>query len=363
MFWFIIILSVFVLAVIGSFVLTSQIMNFAVSKQLFDIEDERHTHHHLVPRLGGVVFFPVVVVAFILTTAITQTLGFDQMFLDTGAEAMPLAYASCAIFLLYIVGLVDDLKGVRYQSKFLAQFICALLLVAGGVVMSDLQGLFFITSLPQWIAVPLTVVLIVFVVNAINLIDGIDGLASGLCILAFLCYGIVFYNAGVHIQSMLSFASVGVILPFFYYNVFGDADQGRKIFMGDIGSTTLGLMLCFQGLQIAQLHEIQPLSAHPLALAFSPLLIPCFDVIRVFFLRLSRGRNPFLADKNHIHHNLMALGWSQKKTMAVIVASSFSLILCNILLSLLLNVTLLFCLDVLVWVVANLAIARKMRTC
>ena len=124
------------MAVIGSFVLTSQIMNFAVSKQLFDIEDERHTHHHLVPRLGGVVFFPVVVVAFILTTAITQTLGFDQMFLETGAEAMPLAYASCAIFLLYIVGLVDDLKGVRYQSKFLAQFICALLLVAGGVVMS-----------------------------------------------------------------------------------------------------------------------------------------------------------------------------------------------------------------------------------
>ena len=189
MFWIIISLSVFVLAVIGSFVLTSQIMNFAVSKQLFDIEDERHTHHHLVPRLGGVVFFPVVVVAFILTTAITQTLGFDQMFLETGAEAMPLAYASCAILLLYIVGLVDDLKGVRYQSKFLAQFICALLLVAGGVVMSDLQGLFFITSLPQWIAVPLTVVLIVFVVNAINLIDGIDGLASGLCILAFLCYG------------------------------------------------------------------------------------------------------------------------------------------------------------------------------
>ena len=108
---------------------------------------------------------------------------------------------------------------------------------------------------------------------------------------------------------MLSAATFGVLVPFFYYNVFGNADRARKIFMGDTGSLTLGYTLCFLAIKYCQFAPSVVISSDDaFFIAFSTLLLPAFDVIRVVLYRLRNGRNPFEPDKNHIHHKLLAIG-------------------------------------------------------
>ena len=117
-----------------------------------------------------------------------------------------------------------------------------------------------------------------------------------------------FFMLHQYVYAMLAFATLGVLVPFFYYNVFGNAKHGRKIFMGDTGSLTIGMMLCFLSLKLTMCGlDDNTGNVHPMVLAFSPLLVPCCDVVRVYLHRVRNGKNPFLPDKNHIHHKLLAL--------------------------------------------------------
>lgn len=187
--WIVNILSVFFLCVFFAGIVIPQILLIAFRRRLFDEPDERKIHQCVVPRLGGMAFKPVVFFSFVLLLAVNVSTGHDELLKEIGAEALPLAYAFCAIIMLYLVGIADDLIGVRYRAKFFIQIVCGIMLVAGGVELSDLHGMLFIHSMPSWISIPLTVFVTVFIINAINLIDGIDGLASGLCSIAFLFYG------------------------------------------------------------------------------------------------------------------------------------------------------------------------------
>lgn len=190
--WIVNILSVFFLCVFFAGIVIPQILLIAFRRRLFDEPDERKIHQCVVPRLGGMAFKPVVFFSFVLLLAVNVSTGHDELLKEIGAEALPLAYAFCAIIMLYLVGIADDLIGVRYRAKFFIQIVCGIMLVAGGVELSDLHGMLFIHSMPSWISIPLTVFVTVFIINAINLIDGIDGLASGLCSIAFLFYGMTF---------------------------------------------------------------------------------------------------------------------------------------------------------------------------
>ena len=236
------------------------------------------------------------------------------------------------------------------------------MLVAGGVELSDLHGMLFIHTMPSWISIPLTIFVTVFIINAINLIDGIDGLASGLCSIAFLFYGLTFIWFHQYLYAMLAFATLGVLIPFYYYNVFGKAEKGRKIFMGDTGSLTIGIMLCFLSMQVSHLSATtSPHHFNPFVMAFAPLLVPCFDVVRVYLHRVRNGKNPFLPDKNHIHHKLLAIGMRQRTAMVTIVLTSTVLTFLNILLSAYINTNLLLCMDILLWTTANILITRKIH--
>ena len=177
--WIVNILSVFFLCVFFAGIVIPQILLIAFRRRLFDEPDERKIHQCVVPRLGGMAFKPVVFFSFVLLLAVNVSTGHDELLKEIGAEALPLAYAFCAIIMLYLVGIADDLIGVRYRAKFFIQIVCGIMLVAGGVELSDLHGMLFIHSMPSWISIPLTVFVTVFIINAINLIDGIDGLASG----------------------------------------------------------------------------------------------------------------------------------------------------------------------------------------
>mgnify|MGYP002989596042 CR=1 FL=1 len=171
--WIVNILSVFFLCVFFAGIVIPQILLIAFRRRLFDEPDERKIHQCVVPRLGGMAFKPVVFFSFVLLLAVNVSTGHDELLKEIGAEALPLAYAFCAIIMLYLVGIADDLIGVRYRAKFFIQIVCGIMLVAGGVELSDLHGMLFIHSMPSWISIPLTVFVTVFIINAINLIDGL----------------------------------------------------------------------------------------------------------------------------------------------------------------------------------------------
>lgn len=360
MYWTINLVSVFVLCILFTGIVIPQILLIAFRRKLFDVPNERKIHTCAVPRLGGIAFTPVIFISLALLLAVNQALGYDALLRETGAETLPLAYAFCAISLLYMVGMADDLIGVRYRAKFVVQMLCGVMLIAGGVTLDDLQGLLMVQTLPIWLSAPLTLFVTVFIINAINLIDGIDGLASGLCSIAFMFYGIAFVHIGEHIYAMLAFATLGVLMPFYYYNVFGNAEKGRKIFMGDTGSLTIGIMLCFLSIKLSN-ADTGAGRCNPFVMAFAPLLVPCLDVVRVYMHRVRNGKNPFLPDKNHIHHKLLGVGMKQRTAMVSIVLTSTVLTLLNVLLSRYVNATLLLAGDIWLWTAVNIVLTKKMR--
>jgi len=363
-FWTISSIFVFLFCVLSAGVLIPQILLISFQRKLFDVPDERKIHQGVVPRLGGIAFKPVVFLSVALLIGVSLLLGYGDMLGELISEGRALSFGFCCIMVLCLVGIADDLIGIRYSAKFVVQIACGLMVIAGGLWMNDLHGLFFIHGLPCWIGWPLTVLAVVFIINAINLIDGIDGLASGLCGVAMLFYGIIFLTAHQYIYAVLAFATLGVLVPFFYYNVFGDVKRGKKIFMGDTGSLTIGMMLCILSLKLLHSFPDGFPSDHPniLILAYSPLIIPCFDVVRVYLHRMRNGKNPFLPDKNHIHHKLLAVGMRQRAAMITIVSVSVLFTLCNILLSCHVDVTVLLLADITVWTAANIWLTRRISS-
>ena len=160
-------------------------------------------------------------------------------------------------------------------------------------------------------------------------------------------------------SALLAFTTVGVLLPFFFYNVFGNADRGRKIFMGDTGSLTLGYILSFLAVQYTMnTYEAGINYEGAILISFSVLLVPCLDVVRVVLGRVRRGKDPFMPDKTHIHHKFLAMGFTPRKAMISILCISFLFCASNVFLVSYLNNTVLFLCDVAVWTLMNLYISK-----
>ncbi|MCM1450893.1 MAG: undecaprenyl/decaprenyl-phosphate alpha-N-acetylglucosaminyl 1-phosphate transferase [Clostridium sp.] len=358
--WLYIDLFAFLMVVLLTGVLIPQILLIAFRKNLLDLPDERKIHKVAVPRLGGLAFFPSILFTMSLAFGVFRQAYPNVLLSIPNYNITSLCFLICAAVILYVVGIADDLIGLRYRAKFAAQIFGSLLLILGGIQITNLHGFIGITELQPWASFLLTVLLTVFITNSINLIDGIDGLASGLSAIAFGFYGTVFYFTGHHIYAMICFCTLGALVPFFYYNVFGNATKHGKIFMGDTGALTIGLLLSVMSICICNIQDSQ-LPINPAVAAFTPLMIPCCDVVRVYIKRIKERRNPFMPDKTHIHHKLLALGMTQRVAMPLIVISSFILTLINYALGYIINITLLFCIDLLIWCIANMALSRAIK--
>ena len=353
--------AVFVLGVFFTGILIPQILLISFRRNLFDTPDPRKIHKGVVPRLGGIAFKPVLCFSVVLMVCIDVVAGAPEYMVEAGSALLPLGFGYCSLTVLYLIGIADDLIGIRYRAKFMAQIFCAAMLIAGGVWIDDLHGVLGIGSLPVYVGYPLTVLVIVFFINAINLIDGIDGLASGLSSVALIIYGITFFLQEQYIYSMIAFATLGVLVPFFCYNVFGDAERHRKIFMGDTGSLTIGLIIGILSIELLKYGTRAGEPSRIMALAFTPMIIPCLDVVRVFFVRLRQHRNPFLPDKTHIHHKLLDLGLPQWAALITILILSLAYTAFNIALSPYIDITLLAMLDIVLWLAANILITRRIK--
>lgn len=357
--WVINCVAVCLLCVLLAGIVIPQILLIAFRRNLFDEPDVRKIHTSLVPRLGGIAFAPVIMFSMVLLMGVGLTLN-EGMFTMFSNYGRPLTFGFCSVMILYLVGMADDLIGIRYRAKFVMQILCAIMFIAGGLWLTDLHGLIMIETLPEWIGWPLTVLVVVYIVNAINLIDGIDGLASGLSGIACLYFGLMFFHIGDYVFAMVAFATLGVLIPFFYYNVFGNAEQKKKIFMGDTGSLTIGVILCFLSLHMASCDTgAATRNANPMVLAFAPLIVPCFDVVRVYLHRVRNGKNPFLPDKNHIHHKVLAIGMPQCLAMISIISASTLLTVINVILSPMINVNILVLGDIIVWTLINIWLTKR----
>lgn len=352
----------FFVAVLFAGIIIPQILRVAYRKRLFDEVDDRKVHQGVVPRLGGISFFPSILFSFAVV------IGFNLKYWGWDASVENLQVSSsfifliCAVLLMYLVGILDDILGVRYLAKFVVQILASVFIVFSGVYIDNFFGFLWIHHIYPWIGWIVTTFMVVYVVNSINLIDGIDGLASGISALAFIYYGIIFFFAGEVVYSLLSFAGAGTLIPFFYYNVFGNARSHKKIFMGDTGSLTIGIILVFCAIGMLHLGKVPVgLDYNPVILGISPLLIPLLDAARVFINRVRKRRNPFKPDKTHIHHKLLALGFSQRVTLSIIMVWAMFYIVINMFLSSYINPSYIILADIAVWILGNLLISKRIK--
>ncbi len=210
---------------------------------------------------------------------------------------------------LVLSGLIDDSKGLTPAAKFMGQAVAALIVVLYGIKIRTFGSLLpGDMMLPDWVSIPLTVVVIVGVTNAINLADGLDGLAGGICLLSVCCIGYLAYLEENILIALLATAIAGCLFGFLRFNTYP-----AQLFMGDTGSQFLGFSVITLSLSLTQGHT-----------ALSPLLpliilgFPILDTLTVMIERISEGRSPFSADNNHFHHRLMRLGFDHKESVLII---------------------------------------------
>ena len=347
----------FLFAVSLGMVIIPRILVISHKKRLYDVPDARKVHTMPVPRLGGLSFFPVILMSMFLV------IGFRLYLWDVNVSGLSfnMLYEYLFLFvgmtLLYLVGVCDDLVGVGYRYKFAVQIAAAFLLVLSGNWFDSFGGLFGIYSVPVWVGVPFTVFIVVYITNAINLIDGIDGLASGLCCIALSVLSVIFFLRGQYVYALLAICTLGILLPFWCYNVFGNANRGHKLFMGDAGSLTLGYVISFLIIHMSVTNEVSPTLSNPyMVIAFSTVLVPLLDVIRVVLHRLREHKNPFLPDKNHFHHKLLRTGMRVRMVMVCIIAISAFFILLNSSLAWRVDITYLFFLNLFCWSILHIGL-------
>ena len=349
-------------AVLAGFIIP-KVLLISFRKQLFDTVDERKIHKGAVPRLGGIAFLPSLVFALCIVLAVDLRTGMFSVNFALKDAIVPIFFLICALMLMYLTGIADDLIGVRYRGKFIFQVIAGALIAMSGLYVHNLYGFLWIGQVNVWVGSFITIFLAIYIINAINLIDGIDGLASGLSVIALIYYSHLFYSAGNYIYAMLAGATLGTLVPFFYYNVFGKSEKHTKIFMGDTGSLTIGTILAFLSMAVFNLRpeQLAVPNENLFILAVTPLLLPLLDVVRVFVHRIRRHNNPFLPDRCHIHHKLLALGFKTSHALITILVTDAIFISINFTLSHFIDPTLIIALDMLLWIGFNFMLTHMIR--
>ena len=346
--YLIILISLFLSSALG-FIIIPRILRYCSNKNLYDRMDDRKLHTSNVPRLGGMSFLPSMLLSFIIAIIVYHFTAFEIKI-----NLWTVGVVS-GMVIVYVVGLVDDYSELSPKTKYLAQFIAAALMPLCGLYMNNLYGLFGIYEISPFVGIPLTIFLIMFVNNSINLIDGIDGLAASLCIIALSVFLLTFIQGELPVYSALVAGMIGVLISYLYFNVFGIAEKGTKIFMGDSGSLLLGYMLSFFALKhCVNNSEVMPYRDYALMLPLTILIIPTFDVVRVIIVRKLHGLSMSQPDKRHIHHKLLAIGLNQHQTLGVLIVAQLCYIALNYALYIMqLNCNIILAIDVAIFIFGN----------
>lgn len=358
------VLLTFLISFVIGWIAIPRIVIISKIKRLFDKPDARKVHHDAIPRLGGISFFPSMMIAVSMMLGFRYYLNYvlpPQTEVFFVSEFM---FLLSGMFVLFFIGMADDLIGVGYRYKFLAQIFAASMFAFAGLAVTSMGGVFMVYQMPYWLATVLTILFVIYIINAFNLIDGVDGLCSGLSSIILMCFGVWFIYRDMYVYGMLALGMLGVVIAFFKYNVTGNR---LKIFMGDTGSLTLGILIAFLALKFIDLsQDVSPVFYQikaPIAMIIGLLFIPLFDTSRVFISRVKRGKSPFHPDKTHIHHKMLNLGFSHLQSTAILMGTQVLFIGMNILLSevLSLNINIVLAIDIFVAVGINHLINRRIE--
>ena len=209
--------------------------------------------------------------------------------------------------------------------------VATILVVLGNFRLTSWYGVFYLWEVNVLWGSLFSIILIIFVNNAFNLIDGIDGLAGTLGAIATLSFGVFFALTSALPYAFIGFAMFGSIAGFLFYNY-----TPAKIFMGDTGALIIGLVCVVLAIKFIELNkigsEVTPYFLSAPAIAVSVLIVPVFDCIRVFFIRLIRKSSPFKGDRNHIHHRLQELGYTTKQIVSILACFNVVMIALSLLL-------------------------------
>jgi len=299
------------IASVLSFVVTyfaiPALIRVAELKHLYDEPDERKSHKTNIPTLGGIGFFS----GFVMAAAVCAP----------SLANSPFQYMIAAFFVIFMVGLKDDIIGLSPLKKLIGQLIASFAVIyLGNLQINSMYGFLGINALPPHFGLLLTYFTFLVIINAFNLIDGVDGLAGSIGMLVSCIMGTYFLYAGETLYAVLGFGLAGGLAAFLIYNI-----SPARIFMGDTGSLLVGLVnaiLIVKFIEVAGNPAAKlPVNGVP-AVAFAILIVPLFDTLRVFSIRMLKGRSPFTADRNHIHHYLLELKLNHKQTTLVAVASN-----------------------------------------
>lgn len=305
------------LAIVGTCAVYPLALRFAIKHQIVDKPSARKLQPYPIPVFGGVAI----------------ALG---MVIPTVLAAMRLPYWNVSMYVLLFVGLMlltgvaDDLCDLSAWARFLIEMaVVALYIWLGQSSIDSLHGLWGCEKLPVWISIPLSIIAGVGIINSINLIDGVDGYSSGFCMAACVVFSMLSFYVGEYALGCLLLICTGSTIPFFIHNVFG---RKTKMYIGDGGTLMLGsiMVVCvFRVLTYGSAFEIlQTKGIGLVALCLAVLCIPVFDTVRVMCERIWRGVSPFTPDKTHLHHLLLQLGCSHKKTMMSLIGANTFIVFC-----------------------------------
>lgn len=302
-------------AVLLSALLTPLMRRLAVRAGAAHPPRDRDVHQEPIPRWGGIAIFA----AFAVTLAIAVAVVHFGLERPIGRKTLSAGAALVAGgLILTIVGAIDDRRELSAGRQLLVQVLCALLAAWFGVridfVTNPLGG--GMIPLPWWVSYPVTMIWIVGVANAVNWIDGIDGLAAGVSAIGACTLGVMAAWSNQPVLTILAAALSGSLLGFLPYNF-----NPARIFMGG-GAQVVGFLL-------ASISAVGAFKVPVAAVVAVPLLVlglPLVDTTLVILRRLQAGRPIYKADKSHMHHRLLAQGFTQRQT--VMILYGISILLC-----------------------------------
>lgn len=284
------------------------VLKVAKNKGVVDNPGTRKLHKEPIPVMGGMAVFFGILAGVLMGTAVGCV--------ERSIISSQLLPVICAMAVLHYIGSLDDLADLNpFGRLFMEIGAVAVLIVATGCTIDNFGGLWSIGYLPYWVSFVLTVFAGVGIINAINMVDGVNGLASTLCIMTCLFFGVTFFRADCLSDAVIAFCAASAILPFVIHNLFG---RSSRMFLGDAGTMPLGLLIAyFVTRAIGSGCVVEQLSSEGksmISFSLAVLSLPVFDALRVMTMRAIGGRSPFRPDKTHLHHLFISMQFGHLST-------------------------------------------------
>ena len=305
----------FISALLICYIAIPKLIYFALKLKLLDTAGDRSSHKVSTPFFGGIAIFTGVICSLLFWSDNFENIQFILV----------------SILIVFIVGLIDDLRAISAFKKLIGQILAtSVLIFLGDLQIDSMHGVLGVHDLPIWASVSFTIFVVIVIVNGFNLIDGIDGLAGGLGLISSLSFGVIAIIIGQVDIALIAFSLSGALVGFLRFNIFP-----ARIFMGDTGSLVVGMILSVLAINCIKyglvnenysLPQIGPL------LAISFLAVPLFDSLRVFIVRAINGNGTLTAARDHVHHAFIDLGVGHKYTSLILFSVSAIIIVLTYLL-------------------------------